>query len=132
MEASVEGLREGKGLLKNRKWGWFRKQYALYSLDSLEGAYPETFVFIRIYATKAKTYACIWVGSDEYVGYGGGNVSGCGDMYENMAVVNALADTGITFSEPFSVLNETMIFSVLEAIGRAMKIERFIIGIAQE
>jgi len=72
---------------------------------------------LRIYATPARMYACIWLHSEPYAS-GSGWVDGAGYHLPSAAASNAMKDAGIHLSESIYGRGIDAIREAMEAIAR--------------
>jgi hypothetical protein len=129
MKANIENIREGAKVRSNRKANAFCKQYALYALDMPDyNGEPRELVCLRIYATDARHYACIWIHGSEACGYGGGNASGYGYHRGSAAAQEAIRDAGITLDESIDGRGDEAIRTAIKAIAEAAGSHKYFIG----
>ena len=129
MKANIENIREGAKVHSNRKENAFFKQYAVYALDMLDyNGQPRELVCLRLYATDARHYACIWVHDDVAYGYGGGNAGGYGYDRGSAAAQEAIKDAGIELSESIDGRGQGAILAAVKAIAEAAGSKNYFVG----
>ena len=129
MKANIENIREGAKVRSNRKENAFYKQFALYALD-MPGynEEPRELVCLRLYATDARHYACIWIRGNDAYGYGGGNAGGYGYHRASAAAQEAISDAGITLDESIDGRGDEAIRAAIKAIAEAAGSRKYFIG----
>ncbi len=130
MTANIEKLRRGE-LRKYRKERASYVQYAVYALDMPHpDGEPRKIVWLNLYATPARHYACIWVcKSLDICGYGGGYASGNANDRASAAAQNAINNAGIKLSDPIARTQGTSaIKEALKAIAEALGSKDFFIA----
>lgn len=110
-------------ITKNRKEKNFYFQYTVVSMK--ENGVLHTPVELRLYATKSKHYACIWVrnGSECQVS-GGGSASGYGYHKASAAVDAAIQNAGIFLEGSLAGVGDTAIREAITAIAKSMGFEK--------
>lgn len=113
---------EGK---KHRKENHFYQQYSLICFDPsktecchsvYENGFSEV-VILRLYATQARTYACVWLHTSSCHQAGSGMASGYGYHRGSQAAELAFESAGITFDAPIGGVGESAIRNALKAIA---------------
>ena len=129
MKANIENIREGTKLRSNRKENAFFQQYAVYAFDKLDSyGQPRELVCLRLYATDARHYACIWVHDDISYGYGGGNAGGYGYDRGSAAAQEAMHDAGITIDQQIDGRGQGAILEAIKAIAEAAGSKNYFVG----
>lgn len=129
MKANIENIREGAKVRSNRKENAFYKQFSVYALDMPDyNGEPRELVCLRLYATEARHYACIWIQGNDVYGYGGGNASGYGYHRASAAAQEAIRDAGITLDEYIDGRGDEAIRAALKAIAEAAGSRKYFIG----
>ena len=128
MKANIEGIRSDGKVGQNRKENGFIKQYAIYDLSKDIGEYQREKICLRIYATDARHYACIWIHNKKHYGSGGGHAGGYGYHKGSAAAQAAIQDAGIKLSEGIGGRGDAAIKDALRAIADAINITEYFIG----
>lgn len=129
MKANIENIRDGAKVQSNCKENAFCKQYALYALDMLgSNGEPRELICLRLYATDARHYACIWIHGSEAHGHGGGNASGYGYHRGSAATQEAIRDAGITLDESIDGRGDEAIRTAVKAIAEAAGSHKYFVG----
>lgn len=129
MKANIENIREGAKVQSNRKKDAFYKQFALYALDMPDyNGEPRKLVCLRLYATDARHYACIWVNGSDAYGCGGGNAGGYGYDRGSAAAQEAIEDAGITLDESIDGRGDEAIRAAVKAIAEAAGSHKYFIS----
>ncbi len=127
MKATFNELTKGsKFNVNHRKENHFVEQYTAVVFNGKE-AYDA--VTLRIYATDAKTYCCLWI-NDNYswskgariscFRSGSGSTGGYGYHKASAAAQEAIINAGITLSEDINGRGDTAIKDAVYAIASAL------------
>lgn len=112
---------EGKFNMNHRKEKYFSKAYI--GVAVVEGDILQP-VYLRLYDTPSRAYACVWVRGyrgKEYIDKkGSGFAGGCGYHMASAAAEIAINNAGIELSESISGTGDGAIRSAVEAIMRAV------------
>lgn len=127
MKAIFNELTKGpKFNVNHRKENHFVKQYTAVVFNG-KAAYDA--VTLRIYATDAKSYCCLWVHDncswikscrDSYYRAASGSAGGYGYHRASAAAQEAINNAGITLSEDINGRGDTAIEDAVYAIASAM------------
>lgn len=113
--------------LNHRAEKHFCSQYTAVVIFDGKTAYDA--VTLRIYATDAKCYCCIWTadnckmsgrGGDMYYRSGSGSVGGYGYHRASAAAQEAICNAGITLSEDIAGRGDEAIAEAVRAIAAAI------------
>lgn len=112
--------------VNHRKESHFTKQYTAVVFNG-QSAYDA--VTLRIYATDAKSYCCLWVNDncswvkgcrDSYYRAGSGSAGGYGYHRASAAAQEAISNAGITLSEDINGRGDAAIEEAVHAIAAAI------------
>lgn len=112
--------------VNHRKESHFTKQYTAVVFNG-QSAYDA--VTLRIYATDAKSYCCLWVNDncswvkgcrDSYYRAGSGSEGGYGYHRASAAAQEAISNAGITLSEDINGRGDAAIEEAVHAIAAAI------------
>lgn len=106
---------------ENRKEDHFKMQYTLVNTELKD------VVQVRIYRTKSRSYACIWVQDSKHSTHvsGGGYAGGYGYHKDSASVASAIENAGIKLDCDISGRGDSMIESAIKAIGKALGYRKF-------
>jgi len=114
MKAIVKKERVEGNVASNRKEDSFYYQYTVVdaSLNNV--------LELRLYATNARHYACVWAHASPYYLSGGGYAGGYGYHRASAAAEAAICDAGIKLSDPIGGRGDSAIQDALMAIAKAV------------
>jgi hypothetical protein len=124
MQATINKNLHDKKTTQNRKEEHFYYQYTVIVIESypLEVIIP---IILRLYATKSRVYACMWVNDKENQIHvsGGGYAGGYGYHKASAAAQDAINNAGIILSEDIAGRGDSAIQEALKAIALALGYE---------
>jgi hypothetical protein len=126
MKATFKELnRAPKFTISHRKENHFYKQITAIAIHPDGRAYDA--VILRLYATDAKSYACIWTHSNcawnnaqDFWRNGSGTAGGYGYHRGSAAAAEAIYNAGIELSEDINGRGDQAIEEAVHAIARAI------------
>lgn len=128
MKANIEGIKDGGNIPQNRKENAFVKQYAAYDLSKGAEEWRREKICLRIYATDARHYACLWVHDEGHYASGGGHAGGYGYHRGSAAAQEAIQSAGIKLSESIDGRGDEAIKDAIRAIAEAIGMTEYFIG----
>lgn len=127
MQATFKGLTKApKFTISHRKENNFYNQYTAVVFNG-KSAYDA--VTLRLYATKAKHYCCLWINDnyswvkatrDSYYRSGSGSAGGYGYHRASVAAQEAIYNAGIELSEDIGGRGDYAIEEAVRSIAEAM------------
>lgn len=104
----------------HRKEHAFSKQYTLVHFKDNQ---IKLALEVRIYRTKSRSYACVWLRGEDGWNSGSGFAGGYGYCKDSAAVHTAFTNAGIELSESISGRGHTAIRTAIIAVGEALGLE---------
>ncbi len=112
---------------KFRKEEHFYKQFSVINTTKSE-RYAYSSVILRLYATQARIYACLWINENRHHLSGGGYAGGYGYHKASAAAQAAIDAAGIKLDQSIAGVGDDVIREALLAIAQAINPEgKFII-----
>lgn len=127
MKQSVISFVPAKNInvVSHRKESHYKGGYKIITFKNNEF---EEIVDLKIYSTKATTFACVWVRNEYNIkASGSGKSTGYAYHRESHAIELALNSAGLKFKESISGRGKSSIETFLNAIARYFNLENFTI-----
>jgi len=103
----------------HRKEAHFHREIAAINLDA-----GRPVVTLRIYATQARAYACVWISQSPFHASGSGMAGGYGYHRASAAAAGAFAAAGVELSDSIAGVGDAAMRDAVEAVARHLGVVR--------